>query len=259
MAVIDRDHEWPELREQIRRVGVGGAVLVQVLNDAGETDDYLDLVAGAEELLGVVGWVDLLAADVGDRLDRLQGHPGRLVGVRHQAQAEADPAAWLRRADAGPGLPELARRGLVCDLMLRPAQLEGAAAVVARHPDLRFVLDHAGKPPVTSGWGSDDTRFWAAAVSRLARYDNVACKLSGLTTMADLPGWRVAGLEPYVAHLLHGFGPERLLFGSDWPVSRRAAEYPRTVGAVRRLIEGLSAGEQRSVLGGTAAEVYRLR
>ncbi|MBM7516451.1 amidohydrolase family protein [Nocardioides nitrophenolicus] len=258
MALIHRDHEWPELEAGLDAAGVAEAVLVQVVNDPDETTDFLDLAARTDRLAGVVGWTDLLAPDVGDRLDELAAR-GPLVGVRHQAQAEADPGAWLAAFAAGPGPRALAERDLACDLMLRPAQLELCAGVVASYDELHWVLDHAGKPPVAGGWRTPAGREWARLVARLGELPQLRVKLSGLTTMADPARWSIADLEPWVDHLLAVFGPDRLLFGSDWPVSRRAGEYARTVDAVRVLLARLSPAEQDRILRGVAVETYRLR
>lgn len=260
MEVIHRDHAVSELEAELGDAGVDGAVLVQVLNDADETDDYLGVAAGSAAVLGVVGWVDLMAAGVADELDRLSAVPGApLLGIRHQALAEPDPAGWmLRLAEDATGLRALTHRGLVLDLMLRPEHLDAARRACAQHGDASFVLDHAGKPPVADGWGSAAASDWARAVSALAELPTVCCKVSGLTTMADLRGWTVAQLRPWFDHLLDCFDADRLLFGSDWPVSRRAGEYDVTVGAVRELVETLSASEQEDVLGGTAQRVYGL-
>lgn len=259
MAVIHCDHPVAELEAELRAADVAGAVLVQVLNDPRETDDFL--WAGRSQLVSaVVGWTDLLDPGVGDALDALAAHPSGtpLAGVRHQALAETDPAGWLERAGAGPGLRALGERGLVCDLILRPEHLDAAYAVLAAQPGTTFVLDHAGKAPVLSGWGSADAEHWAARVARLADLDHVLVKLSGMTTMADLASWTVEDLRPWVEHLLGCFGADRLLFGSDWPVSRRAGEYARTVAAARELVADLSADERAAVLAGTARRVYRL-
>jgi L-fuconolactonase len=259
MGVILRDHDVPELEAEMAGSDVAGAVLVQVLNDDGETADYLELAARSERLVGVVGWVDLLAEDVGDRLDRLRAGPSaHLAGIRHQAQAEADPGAWLLRFGEGPGPAALTSRSLACDLMMRPEQLATTYDVARAHDSLVVVLDHAGKPPVSEGWGSGLADTWAGLVARLGELPNVVCKLSGLTTMADPRQWTVDELRPFVDHLLACFGPARLLFGSDWPVSRRAGHYARTVAAARELVGALTAGERDLVLGGTARRVYRL-
>ncbi|QIG44597.1 amidohydrolase family protein [Nocardioides anomalus] len=259
MSEIARDHPVGELEAELRSAHVTGSVLVQVLNDPGETDDFL--WAGRSPVVdGVVGWVDLLDPGVGEALDALGAHPSGtpLVGVRHQALAEADPAAWLARAGAGPGLSALEERGLACDLILRPEHLDVARDVLGAHPGTTFVLDHAGKAPVLSGWGSADADHWAARVARLARLPHVLVKLSGLTTMGDLARWEVADLRPWVEHLLELFGADRVLFGSDWPVSRRAGDYARTLEAARALVAGLSPGERAAVMGETARRAYRL-
>ena len=259
MPELARDFGLVDLRAALASADVDAALLVQVLNDPAETDDYLWL-ARDPALLGVVGWVDLVADSVEADLIALQSHPSgsRLVGIRHQALAESDPAGWLCAAGDRAGFRALARSGLAFDLMLRPEHLATARQVAARHDGVQFVLDHAGKAPVAAGWGSPVARDWARAVSRLAELPHVVAKLSGLTTMADPTGWTVADLAPVVEHLLAAFGPERLLYGSDWPVSLRAGTYRRTVGAVGELLAGLSPSEQAAVLGGTARRVYRL-
>lgn len=259
MAVIHRDHPVAELEIELAAAGVGGAVLVQVLNDPGETDELLWL--GRSLLVeAVIGWVDLLDPQVAERLDDLQGHASgtRLAGARHQALADRDPAGWLLRAAAGPGLRALGEHGLVCDLILRPEHLDVAHDVVAAHPGTTFVLDHAGKAPVLSGWASEESQRWAALMTRLSRQDHLLVKLSGLTTMADLGRWTPEDLAPYVDHLLECFGPSRLLFGSDWPVSRRAASYPRTIATARELVARLAPDERAAVLSDNARRVYRL-
>ena len=259
MAVINRDHPVAELETELGGAGVRNAVLVQVLNDPGETEDLL-WTGRSSVVDAVVGWVDLLDPQVAERLDELGAHDSGtlLAGVRHQALAEPDPAGWLQRAGAGPGLRALGERGLVCDLMLRPEHLDVAHDVVAAHPATTFVLDHAGKAPVLSGWPSEESHRWAALMVRLARQDHLLVKLSGLTTMADFERWTTVDLAPYVDHLLECFGPGRLVFGSDWPVSRRAASYPRTIATAHELVERLSPDERAAVLSGNARRVYRL-
>lgn len=257
MSVLHRDHVVEELTSQLQQSRVEGAILVQVLNDADETDDYLR-IAARSDLIGVVGWVDLLARDVAPRLDALLDHPSgaSLLGVRHQALAEQDPGNWFLRVGDRGSLRELGRRQLPFDLMFRPEHLATVYDVVRAQEGTTFVLDHGGKPPVLSGWTSDASQAWAARVADLSRLPHVTCKLSGLTTMADLTAWTVRDLSPYVDHLVSCFGPDRLMFGSDWPVSLRAGDYARTVDAARALVSGLAPDEQAAILGGTAQRVY---
>jgi L-fuconolactonase len=259
MAVIDRDHPVAELEAELIAAGVTGSVLVQVLNDPDETDDLM--WAGRSPVVeAVVGWVDLLDPGVADRLDELTAHPSgtRLAGVRHQSLAEADPAGWLERVAETAALPMLGERGLVCDLILRSEHLDIAHVVLRDHPGTTFVLDHAGKAPVVSGWGSEESRLWADRLMLLAGLENLVVKLSGLTTMADLRHWSTVDLTPYVDHLFGCFGPDRLLFGSDWPVSRRAGDYGRTIATAGELVADLVPVERAEVLSGTARRIYGL-
>jgi len=259
MPMLARDHPITELTDELIHNDVSTAVLVQVLNDPAETDDYL-WAARNSMIAGVVGWVDLLDSSLPDRLDRLSDHPSgsRLLGIRHQALAEPDPAEWLRRAAEGKRLRELGDRGLVFDLMFRPEHLEVVDGVVQMHPGAVFVLDHAGKPPIANGWASADARHWADQIRVLAGHENLSCKLSGLTTMADLDHWQVIDLISFVDHLFACFGADRLIFGSDWPVSLRAGSYEQTLRAVRTLVTTLSPTEQAAVLGGNAERIYAI-
>ncbi len=260
MAVLARDFAPGELRSEASSAGVSDAVLVQVLNDGGETDDLL--WAGAERpFSGVVPWVDLLAADLELQLENLLTHPSgaHVAGIRHQALAEADPAAWLTRAGEGPGLDLLGARGLAFDILVGPGHLVAAQAVVSAHPGTTFVLDHAGKPPVASGWASHGARRWAECITAISRLPNAVCKMSGLTTLAEVASWDPSVLRPFVDHLFSRFGADRVMFGSDWPVSLRAGTYARTVDAARELVATLSPSEQESALSGTARRVYGLR
>jgi L-fuconolactonase len=258
MATIHRDFTIDDLAAAAASAGVNEMVLVQALNRIDETEDYLVEASTSDLIRAVVGWADLVAADLSDQLDRLATGPGGnlLAGIRHQAQAEKDPAEWIAQPEVRRGFEEAGKRGLLCELMMRPAQLDQTYTVVRAVPGTTFVLNHAGKPPVTSGWPSEASHDWARQVRQLARCDNVLCKLSGLTTMADLETWRVDDLEPFASTLIDAFGPERLIFGSDWPVSLRAGDYRRTVDAAKALLTRLDATDQQQVLAGNARRVY---
>lgn len=259
MAVIDRSFGAEELERTLAAAGVGAAVLVQVLNRLDETVELLRASRASQMIGGVVGWADLADEDIEARLDELAAAEGgeRLVGIRHQALAEPDPASWVRRREVARGVRALGRRNLVCDLMLGPAHLAAAATALAPLDRVTFVLDHAGKPPIADGWDQPAARQWAQDITGLARHENVLCKLSGLTVMAA-PGWASADLAPFVEHLVEHFGPDRILFGSDWPVSLRAGSYDETLAAARELTAQLSSGEREAILGTNARRVYRL-
>jgi L-fuconolactonase len=255
MAPIRRDFGTADLAAAARPEGVRATVVVQTVTVAAETPELLAL-ADRDDLVGaVVGWVDLTAPSVAGDLAALAGGPGGrwLRGVRHQVQGEPDPR-WLCRPDVRRGLAAVGAAGLVYELLTRPHQLPAALETVAALPDVPFVLDHCSKPPVASG----ELEPWAGWVRRLAAADNVVCKLSGLVTEADWASWRVADLAPYVEVVLEAFGPERLAFGSDWPVCLLAASYAEVLAAAGELTARLSPAEREAVFAGTARRVYRL-
>ncbi|MGW2560380.1 amidohydrolase family protein [Streptomyces sp. NPDC001514] len=257
LASIRRDFLLPELRSEAEAAGVHATVLVQTVTVAEETPEFLALAdgPGSDLVAGVVGWTDLTAPDVADTLAALRElrGGGRLVGIRHQVQAEPDPE-WLLRDDVRRGLSAVADAGLVYDLVILPHQLEAATRAAATHPGLTFVLDHLGKPPIASG----ELRTWAASVRELAALPNTACKLSGMVTEADRASWTVHDLRPYARTVLDAFGPGRTMYGSDWPVCRLASSYGEVLDTARTLTEELSEDEQALVLAGTADRVYGL-
>ena len=175
------------------------------------------------------------------------GESPHLVGIRHQAHDEPDPA-WLLRDDVLRGLAAVRDAGLAYDLLVRPRELPAALEVARRLPELRLVIDHAAKPPVATG----ELEPWRARMAPFAELEHVSCKVSGLVTEADWKRWKPDDLVPYVSHLGEWFGPERLLFGSDWPVCLLAATYDEVVAACERALGDLAP------LARTAAKVYRL-
>jgi L-fuconolactonase len=256
LAAIRRSFSDADLAAAVAGTGVTATVLVQVLNVAEETQDLLELAEKGDLIRAVVGWVDLADPAVADRLATLRAGSagGYLVGVRHQMQAEPDPAAWLDQPAVRRGLRAVADAGLAYDLMIRPEQFEVARRTILAHPDVAFVLDHLGKPPIATG----AIELWAAGIRGLAALPNLSCKLSGMVTVAHRAQWTVADLRPYAETALEAFGPDRVMFGSDWPVCLVAASYARVVTAMAELTRGLSDTERDLVFGGTAASVYRL-
>ena len=245
-----------DLRARTAESGVDGTVLVQTMSDVDETVEFLALAdANRDLILGVVGWVDLTDPDVAETVAALRDKPGgdRLVGIRHLVQDEDDPA-WLARPDALRGLAAVAAAGLVYDLLVYPHQLESAITAVTEVPHGRYVLDHAAKPPIASG----EREPWATRIRELAAHQNVACKLSGLVTEADWTQWTAEDIRPYAETVLAEFGPNRILFGTDWPVCELAASYADVTGLARDLCAGLSDADRAAVFGGNARDWYRL-
>jgi L-fuconolactonase len=252
---LRRSFGFAELCPHPQTHDVDGTVLVQTINVAEETPELLDLAAREPMVLGVAGWVHLAAPGVADRLAELRAAPGgrRLVGIRHQVQEEPDPR-WLCRPDVRRGLAAVADAGLAYDLLIAPPQLDAAIETVAALPELCFVLDHAGKPRIRDR----ELEPWRDLIGQLARHGNVNCKLSGLVTEVGPAAWTVDDLRPYADTLFDAFGPERLMFGSDWPVCLLAASYEQVIIAAKELTVGLSGAERATVFGGTAARAYGL-
>jgi L-fuconolactonase len=230
VAPLRRRFAPEDLEPVLREHGVDGTVVVQARHSLGETRELLATAAATQFVFGVVGWLDL-TGDVPRQLAELSGG---LVGVRHQVHDEPDPE-WLLRDDVQRGLAAVGRAGLVFDLLVRARELPAAVATARRHPELRFVLDHVGKASQNGG------DAWAAGVVALAELPNVACKLSGLFTEADPQGT--------VARALEWFGPDRCMFGSDWPVCLLASEYGDAIAIV---------GDDPNVLASTAIRTYGL-
>jgi L-fuconolactonase len=242
----------PALSEQ----GIAGTVLVQTISSLDETREFLELATRWDFIWGVVGWVDLTSARVGDDLDALIGGPGgdRLVGVRHQVHDENDPL-WLRRDDVRRGLMAVEARGLRYDLLVRARELPAAVDTVGSLPNLQFVLDHIAKPRIADG----QDVAWRREMPALAALPNVAVKLSGMVTEADWTSWKPADLRPFVGSVVDWFGVERLMFGSDWPVCLLATSYAGVVKGLEETLGNLSTHDQARIFGFNADGVYGLR
>ena len=248
---LRRSFRLGDLRSALTGTPVTSVILVQASNDAGETADLISAAGNADDVRGVVGWADLTSPDFAGALSALLS-TGHLLGIRHQALAEADPAGWLRLPEIRRSLAILGAAGLPFDLMIRPAHFQAALEAARDHPGLQFVLDHLGKPPIASG----ELQPWASGIRALAAEPNVACKLSGLQTIAS-PEWTYGMLAPYIDVALEAFGPARLIFGSDWPVCSQAASYADVCEVARVACSGLSEPERAAVLAGNARAIYR--
>ena len=252
MVTIRRDFSPADLKPLLDAAGVNATVAVQARQSLEETDWLLALADANPWIAGVVGWVPLVSEDIASVLDNYTGSP-KLKGVRHVLQAEPDE--YFFREDFHRGLAQLASRNLVYDVLVVERQLPAAIALVDRHPNLRFVLDHIAKPRIADGI----LEPWATQMREIARRPNITCKLSGVVTEANLTNWTEADLAPYLDTALEAFGPARLMFGSDWPVCTVAASYDRWLGVVRSFLSPLSADEQAMLLGGTACAAYDLK
>ena len=244
-----------DLEPELAAAGVDATILVQARHDLDETRRLLEIADVTEWVVGVVGWVDLTAPDVGDTIAMLRGGSGgeRLVGIRHQVHDEPDDD-WLIRPEVLRGLAAVADAGLTYDLLVRSREVPAAQLVAQRLAELRLVVDHLAKPPVASG----EVDQWAGRLKGLAELENVTGKVSGLVTEATWTGWRAADLEPYIHTALDLFGPERLMYGSDWPVCLLAANYKDVFDVAVGVLSDLDANSLGSFLGGCATSTYRL-
>ncbi|MEU1181511.1 amidohydrolase family protein [Streptomyces sp. NPDC005820] len=248
-----------DLRTAATRVVAGrrlaSTVVVQCVTSVPETRELLTLADGDPMIGAVVGWADLTSPAIGDVLDELRSGPGGryLRAVRHIVQDESDPY-WLQRPDVERGLRAVQELGLGYDLLIRAHQFPQAVRLAQRFPGLPLVLDHAGKPPVARR----DLAGWERSVRTLAGCPQVRCKVSGLVTEADHEKWTVDDIRPVWDVLLTAFGPDRLMFGSDWPVCVLAGGWNRWAAAVEELLHGCSADETAAVLAGTATDFYHL-
>ncbi|MCP2327692.1 L-fuconolactonase [Hamadaea flava] len=253
LAPIRRDYTVDDLRAQLSRAGVAKTVLVEAgRGDDAETTEFLALAAGTPEIAAVVGWADPLDPRLAEKLAAHRAGPGgaKLAGVRSQIQAESDPD-FLARPDVIDGLAVIADAGLAFDLVIRAEQLPGAVVAARSLPHARLVLDHLGKPRIRTGAFS----AWRTAVEYLAACPTVVAKLSGLVTEADWTGWQLDDLRPYAHVALEFFGPDRLLWGSDWPVVEVAGGYERWLAAARDLVP---ADLHPAVFAANAARTYGL-
>ena len=251
LTTIHRDFLPHDLLPLLQRNRVDGTVLVQSLASHDDNDFLLDLAQPCASVLGVVGWVEMKAEDAPAQIGRLAARP-KLRGLRPMLQ-DLDDDDWIADAATTPAAQAMSDHGLVFDALVRPRQLPGLERFARRHPGLAIVIDHAAKPPIAAG----DIGPWREAIGRLAALPNVHCKLSGLLTEAA-EGSGAAELEPWVEVVLASFGAERVLWGSDWPVLRLAADYDSWLATSGELLSRRSALDRAGIFGGNALRLYRL-
>lgn len=251
MGAIRRDFTPADWQEASRGLAVEGCIAVQADPSLAETEFLLHLASAHPEIRGVVGWLNLCSPLLGEHLE-IYPLNRALKGLRHIVQAE--PSGYMDRPDFRRGLGALEGHGLTYDILIYAPQLEEACRLVHDFPNQAFVLDHLGKPNVR------EKRFepWKAGLEKLAEAPNCYCKLSGLVTEAHWDRWTARELRPYLETALACFGPERLMFGSDWPVCQLAAHYAEVLGLVRDFIGQLSPAEQEQILQANAKSVYRV-
>jgi L-fuconolactonase len=243
-----------ELQPILAQHGIERTILVQVATNDAEAPLLFSLADAHAFIAGVVTWVDMLAPDIEQQLDRLSAHP-KFLGVRPMIENEADPD-WLRRPAVRRAFRVLEEREVCFDFLLKHHQLGAALEVLDAHPGLRAVIDHLAKPPIAAR----SLEPWRERLARASEHPGVYCKLSGLITEADHTSWSDADLAPYVQHAVEVFGARRCMFGSDWPVCTLAGSYADVVRALDACLAplGLAPDDLARIYGGTAREFYRL-
>ncbi|WP_299944809.1 amidohydrolase family protein [uncultured Ruegeria sp.] len=252
LGAIHRDFTPDDLTPLLSAAGIDGTVLVQAAPTVAETEYLLSLADENAFIKGVVGWVDLETADAPAQISALAAHPA-FVGLRPMIQDIADPL-WMLGDTLTPAFEALQLADLTFDALTLPEHLKPLRTLLARHPDMRVVIDHGSKPLIKDAI----IRDWADDMAVLARETNAWCKLSGLVTEAKAD-WSLEDLRPYVDHLLDGFGPSRLIWGSDWPVCTLASTYDRWLETTDALLSQLSHAERQAIMGGNATRAYSLR
>jgi L-fuconolactonase len=252
LAPIYRDFALSDLAPHLSAARIDGTILVQAAATEAETLFMLDIAERTDVVRGVVGWTDFDAPDGVARIDAMAARP-LLVGLRPMVQDIPDDD-WLLGPALEPLLRAMAGHGLVFDALALPRHLSRLLRVVDRHGELQFVLDHCAKPHLKTG----DIAMWRRDIAELAARQNIVCKLSGLVTEVG-PDWRLEQLRPAVDHVLNCFGPQRLLWGSDWPVLNLAGDYERWLDASETLLADLTADDKTAIFGGNAARIYLAR
>lgn len=250
---VHRVYAPADLHPLMVQTGVEATILVQAAPTGAETDYMLGIARKTPWVLGVVGWVDLEAADAAEQVRRRASDP-LFLGVRPMLQDLDDPD-WILQARLAPALDAIAEAKLVFDALILPHQITAIVELAKRHPQLSIVLDHAAKPPFGN---ADAMAKWARDIEKLAALSNVTCKMSGLLTELK-PGGGRDDIARAIGILFDLFGPERLLWGSDWPVLTLAGNYQDWFELTRQAIAAKSPGAVGAVMGENAQRVYRMR
>jgi len=247
LGVLYRDYLPADLAPIL---GMTRTVLVQASNSIAESRWLLDLAKENGFIAGVVGWVDLTDPDA--QLDELCAHP-KFKGVRHLVESEPNDD-WLVQPAVLSGLQKLSARGCTYDLLVHTRHLKYIPTVAESCPELQFVIDHLAKPPIAGG----EIDEWAQAMKNVAAFPNIHCKLSGLVTEANWTSWQTEDLRPCVDEALNLFGPDRMMFGSDYPVCLLASSYDRVLESFQELLKDLSDADRDKIFSTNAQRFYRL-
>ncbi|MGB8193662.1 MAG: amidohydrolase family protein [Chitinophagaceae bacterium] len=250
MKIIQRDFMPEDLYPSLKQEGLDGCIAVQADQSENETLFLLELADKYEFIKGVVGWVDLCAADVGERLEYFSAF-SKLKGFRHIVQGEPQDDFLLRK-DFCRGISLLRQYDFTYDILIHPRHLKYALEFIKLFPDQPFVIDHLAKPFIREHILGE----WKTDISAIADISNVHCKISGMVTEADWKNWKADDFAPYTDAVIESFGPDRIMFGSDWPVCLVAASYTQVCEIAIKQTDNLSENEQEKFWGLNAERFY---
>jgi len=253
MAVIQRDFLPVHLKPILQENHIDGCIAVQADQSETQNSFLLELASENDFIKGVVGWVDLRAKNIEERLDYYSQFEN-MKGFRHVLQGEEDRALMLK-PDFMNGIGKLKKHGFTYDILIFPDQLQYVPEFVNAFPDQKFVIDHIAKPDIKNRKVAD----WAKEMRTIAELDNVWCKVSGMVTEADWKNWKTDDFEPYLDVVFEAFGVEKVMFGSDWPVCQVAATYTAMADIVTQYTSTLSLSEQSVFWGENAVNFYNIK
>lgn len=254
--VLDRAYLPHHLDPQLKAAGITATVLVQAAATVQETEYLLGIADVSDSVAKVVGWIDFENRDDLRHLERLKAHP-KFAGVRPMIQ-DIEDTDWMLRPGLRWAFDALTDLELTFDALGFSRHLANFLTLFQRHPDMRVVVDHGMKPQIRDhGTARDEFALWSAGMGRIARETQACCKFSALVT-EDLAGCSPDRLRPYAEFLFEAFGPQRLMWGSDWPVCRLRCEHGEWLAAARTLTAGFTPSEQAMIFGGTAARFYAI-
>lgn len=249
---ICRSYLPADLQPHLQACGIDRSVFVQTQHNVEENRWVLGLAEENDFIAGVVGWVDLASPECEAQIEEFKDH-SKFVGIRHVVQDEANDD-FIIQSNVLNGLKSLQKHNVPYDLLFYTKHLKHAATLGKALPDLPMVIDHLSKPKIKDGVIDG----WKADLQAAAQFPNIYCKLSGMVTEADWKNWTPADLKPYVETALEAFGPERCMYGSDWPVCELAATYEQAFGALKEVLGEVSESEAQLIFGDTAKKFYGL-
>jgi L-fuconolactonase len=256
MDSVRRNFDADDLRAAIAGTGIEKTILVHATTTHDETYEMLALAEIDPTIIGVVGWVAIDSADAIKECEKYLAAPGGsyLKGIRDVAQDLPD-SNYLAKPQSIKTVQELGKMGLTYDILTKTPELRAGIELVHACPDVQFILDHISKPYIAKG----ELEPWKSLISELSSFENVSCKISGMVTEAKWHNWSDSDFAPYVDHIVESFTPQRIMFGSDWPVALLATQsYSDVVQLAEKLTSQLSDSEKRSFWGGHATEKYKV-